>query len=370
MHARCPALPFPGRASPGEGGRPSAGRTLPACRRPGAPGQPASGGGPPLAPAGPAPAPHTCAPAPPAPQLGAMYSPQLRCFVAGGVADGKAEGGARRGALPDLKQWSSVEELRQLVQVGAGDAGAGAAGPGRGGVRLRWLPGARGCCRGGCSRRGRASCWRGGAPPRAPARRPCCPNPPQVFGPYAAAAIAERLLGCIRDCLDSLDKVLEVHQGELDSVMDAYEAKGSCLEEGARRGAAGQGWRLTAGRWPLHAARCTLAVRQGVFPHGAAQVAAVLTRGCPLPPPPPCSARRQRQAVRRRGGQHAAHLAPALPLPGAARAAGRGGRRGAAAGGALAGGGGGEHGDHGWGAAAGPALPCCLSCPPSPTRLP
>jgi hypothetical protein len=49
-----------------------------------------------------------------------MFSPQLRCFVATGRADGKGELAARRGALPDLKQWSSVEELRQLVQVGLG----------------------------------------------------------------------------------------------------------------------------------------------------------------------------------------------------------------------------------------------------------
>jgi hypothetical protein len=91
-------------------------------------------------------------------------------------------------------------------------------------------------------RRARPQVQRAGASPPPP------PTSAQVFGPYAAAAIAERLLGCIRDCLDSLDKLLEKHQPELDLVMDQYESKGSCMEAGAA---------LAIG-WSAHSSRCCI----------------------------------------------------------------------------------------------------------------
>lgn len=62
-------------------------------------------------------------------------------------------------------------------------------------------------------------CWCA-APTRAHVQQPHppCAAASQVFGPYAASTIAERLLGCIRDCLDTLDKLLDKHQPDLEQV--------------------------------------------------------------------------------------------------------------------------------------------------------
>lgn len=56
-------------------------------------------------------------------QAGVMFSPQLRCFVTGGKVDkveaGRGDSAPRRSQPSDLQQWSSVEELKALIQVRA-----------------------------------------------------------------------------------------------------------------------------------------------------------------------------------------------------------------------------------------------------------